>query len=106
MRKRKERPDPAPSVTGPPEVHTIDILIITDGADIKGLEVTAKTTKSYILITHPIICCLAFHLEVASDSYCFLINSSWLLVFILYVFFMIFVWASKTTDHAWPNDRI
>ena len=30
------------------------------------------------------------HLEVASDSFCFLINSSWLLVFILYVFFMIF----------------
>ena len=26
------------------------------------------------------------HLEVASDSFCFLINSSWLLVFILYVF--------------------
>ena len=29
-------------------------------------------------------------MEVASDSFCFLINSSWLLVFILYVFFMIF----------------
>merc|ERR1712151_1477933 len=27
-----------------------------------------------------------YHLEVASDSFCFLINSSWLLVFILYVF--------------------
>ena len=26
------------------------------------------------------------HLEVASDSFSFLINSSWLLVFILYVF--------------------
>ena len=32
----------------------------------------------------------SIHLEVASDSFCFLINSSWLLVFILYVFFMIF----------------
>ena len=30
------------------------------------------------------------HLEVASDSFCFLWNCSWLLVFILYVFFMIF----------------
>ena len=27
-----------------------------------------------------------WHQEVASDSFCFLINSSWLLVFILYVF--------------------
>ena len=32
---------------------------------------------------------LSIHLEVASDSFCFLINSSWLLVFILYVFFII-----------------
>ena len=32
----------------------------------------------------------SIHLEVASDSFCFLINSSWLLVFILYVFFLIF----------------
>ena len=32
----------------------------------------------------------SIHLEVASDSFCFLINSSWLLVFILYVFFIIF----------------
>ena len=30
------------------------------------------------------------HLEVASDSFCFLINSSWLLVFILYVFSLFF----------------
>ncbi len=38
--------------------------------------------------------CLVFwnsiHLEVASDSFCFLINSSWLLVFILYVFSLFF----------------
>ena len=31
------------------------------------------------------------HLEVASDSFCFLINSSWLLVFILYVFSFFFL---------------
>ena len=34
----------------------------------------------------------SIHLEVASDSFCLLINSSWLLVFILYVFFLIFSW--------------
>ena len=32
----------------------------------------------------------SIHVEVASDSFCFLCNCSWLLVFILYVFFMIF----------------
>ena len=32
----------------------------------------------------------SIHLEVASDSFCFLINSSWLLVFILYVFSLFF----------------
>jgi hypothetical protein len=32
----------------------------------------------------------SIHQEVASDSFCFLINSSWLLVFILYVFFISF----------------
>merc|ERR1712038_1207173 len=31
------------------------------------------------------------HLEVASDSFCFLVNSSWLLVFILYVFSLFFI---------------
>ena len=31
------------------------------------------------------------HQEVASDSFCFLINSSWLLVFILYVFSLFFL---------------
>merc|ERR1712039_407757 len=31
----------------------------------------------------------SIHLEVASDPFCFLINSSWLLVFILYIFFLI-----------------
>ena len=31
-----------------------------------------------------------WHQEVASDSFCFLINSSWLLVFILYVFSLFF----------------
>ena len=32
----------------------------------------------------------SIHLEVASDSFCLLCNSSWLLVFILLVFYMIF----------------
>ena len=32
----------------------------------------------------------SIHQEVASDSFCFLINSSWLLVFILYVFYLFF----------------
>ena len=32
----------------------------------------------------------SIHQEVASDSFCFLINSSWLLVFILYVFSLFF----------------
>jgi hypothetical protein len=32
----------------------------------------------------------AVHQEVASDSFCFLINSSWLLVFILLVFSLFF----------------
>eukprot|EP00415_Alexandrium_ostenfeldii_P000161 UN0161 len=30
------------------------------------------------------------HLEVASDSFCFLLYSSWLLVFILYIFELFF----------------
>ena len=33
----------------------------------------------------------SIHQEVASDSFCFLINSSWLLVFILYLFFIFFI---------------
>ena len=32
----------------------------------------------------------SIHLEVASDSFCFLLYSSWLLVFILYVFELFF----------------
>ena len=32
----------------------------------------------------------SIHLEVASDSFCFLLYSSWLLVFILYVFSLFF----------------
>ena len=31
-----------------------------------------------------------WHQEVASDSFCFLINCPWLLVFILYLFFLFF----------------
>eukprot|EP00415_Alexandrium_ostenfeldii_P000474 UN0474 len=32
----------------------------------------------------------SIHLEVASDSFCFLLYSSWLLVFILYIFELFF----------------
>merc|ERR1712244_151572 len=32
----------------------------------------------------------SIHMEVASDSFCFLVYSSWLLVFILYVFELFF----------------
>merc|ERR1712115_198105 len=50
------------------------------------------------------------HLEVASDSFCFLINSSWLLVFILYVFFMIFsgfnLYCWKGIHFSWSNSLI
>ena len=50
------------------------------------------------LILFPFFCnsCLglvfwnSIHLEVASDSFCLLCNCSWLLVFILLVFYMIF----------------
>ena len=42
------------------------------------------------LLYYSLVFWISNHLEVASDSFCFLINSSWLLVFILYFFFMIF----------------
>ena len=37
-----------------------------------------------------LVFCNSIHLEVASDSFCFLINSSWLLVFILSYFSLFF----------------
>merc|ERR1712060_900169 len=52
----------------------------------------------------------SIHLEVASDSFCFLCNCSWLLVFILYVFFMIFLgfnlYCWKGIHFSWSNSLI
>merc|ERR1712204_164279 len=49
----------------------------------------------------------SIHLEVASDSFCFLCNCSWLLVFALYVFFMIFsgfnLYCWKGIHFSWNN---
>merc|ERR1712210_413560 len=51
-----------------------------------------------------------FHQEVASDPFCFLINSSWLLVFALYVFslslsgFNLYCW--KGIHFSWNLDLI
>ena len=39
-----------------------------------------------LLIIRLVLFLLSFHQEVASDSFCFLINSFWLLTFMLYVF--------------------
>merc|ERR1711870_210712 len=57
-----------------------------------------------------LVFCNSIHLEVASDSFCFLINSSWLLVFILYVFFMIFsgfnLYCWKGIHFSWNNSCV
>merc|ERR1712037_661446 len=51
-----------------------------------------------------------FHQEVASGPFCFLINSSWLLVFVLYVFFLslsgfnLYCW--KGIHFSWSLDLI
>merc|ERR1712032_360461 len=49
-----------------------------------------------------------FHQEVASGSFCFLINSSWLLVFILYVFSLFFsgfnLYCWKGIHFSWSLD--
>merc|ERR1712203_1295409 len=73
--------------------------------------------SSYFLL--PCCCCgscvtclfleshFGIHLEVASGSFCFLINSSWSLVFILYVFFFfllgfnLYCW--KGIHFSWSN---
>merc|ERR1712087_410539 len=48
-----------------------------------------------------------FHLEVASDPFCFLINSSWLLVFVLCLFFLFLVgfnlYCWKGIHFSWSN---
>merc|ERR1711865_363718 len=50
----------------------------------------------------------SIHQEVASDSFCFLINSPWLLVFILYVFFLFFsgfnLYCWKGIHFSWNLD--
>merc|ERR1711935_976817 len=50
------------------------------------------------------------HLEVASDSFCFLLYSSWLLVFILYVFNLFFLslnlFCWKGFHFTWSNSLI
>merc|ERR1711948_113003 len=49
----------------------------------------------------------SIHLEVASDSFCFLINSSWLLVFVLYVFSLFFsgfnLYCWRGIHFSWSN---
>merc|ERR1712113_1262679 len=56
----------------------------------------------YFLIFHFLI-----HMEVASDSFCFLVYSSWLLVFILYVFELFFsfinLYCWKGLHFSWSN---
>ena len=87
--------------TSPKEVnsttnHLFSISFSIEGG--KGYVIIGKTKEN----NPRAICSLVFpiasytfgnfsiHLEVASDSFCFLINSSWLLVFILYVFSFFF----------------
>merc|ERR1712147_61336 len=49
----------------------------------------------------------SIHLEVASGSFCFLINSSWLLVFVLYVFSLFFsgfnLYCWRGIHFSWNN---
>merc|ERR1712061_672421 len=49
----------------------------------------------------------SIHLEVASGSFCFLINSSWLLVFVLYVFSLFFsgfnLYCWRGIHFSWSN---
>jgi hypothetical protein len=45
---------------------------------------------SHHIIAHKILFWKSIHLEVASESFCFLINSSWLLIFTLIIILFIF----------------
>merc|ERR1712129_367707 len=49
----------------------------------------------------------SIHLEVASDPFCLLCNCSWLLVFVLYLFFMILsgfnLYCWKGIHFSWSN---
>jgi len=40
--------------------------------------------------SHRLVFCKSIHLEVGSDSFCFLINSSWLLVFAIILISLLF----------------
>jgi hypothetical protein len=48
------------------------------------------TYAQRVLVHQRLVFWNSIHQEVASDSFCFLINYSWLLVFILYVFSLFF----------------
>merc|ERR1711920_910901 len=52
----------------------------------------------------------SIHLEVASNSFCLLCNCSWLLVFVLCLFFMIFLgfnlYCWKGIHFSWSNSLI
>merc|ERR1712003_322187 len=54
-----------------------------------------------------LVFCISIHLEVASNPFCLLINSPWLLVFALCLFFMIFsgfnLYSWKGIHFSWSN---
>merc|ERR1712037_1026535 len=64
--------------------------------------------SSFSLLRH--VFWKSIHLEVASDSFCFLINNSWLLVFVLYVFSLFFsgfnLYCWKGIHFSWSLDLI
>ena len=63
------------------------LLIIMEGMiDAFGFGTYAQR----VLVHQRLVFWNSIHQEVASDSFCFLINYSWLLVFILYVFSLFF----------------
>merc|ERR1712147_467986 len=66
---------------------------------------TINTLSSFSLLR--LVFWKSIHLEVASDSFCFLINSSWLLVFILYVFSLFFsgfnLYCWRGIHFSWNN---
>ena len=76
-----------------PKFFHFSYILLFDGLLIMKLSLLGKSllfpqdaVTSLFLEGH-----FGIHLEVASDSFCFLINSSWLLVFILYVFSLFFL---------------
>merc|ERR1711976_499105 len=59
---------------------------------------------------HRLLLFYSIHQEVASGSFCFLINCSWLLVFVLYVFFIFFsgfnLYCWKGIHFSWNYELI